>query len=235
MAKDDWFRNACLTGEAMDIFEERLKHSRSSRPEYMRIQAGALRAAGACRQAIEMLDRLLREYPEHLAAWLYEDRAECHRQLGESEEAIRDYIQSISIMKREPGVRGNAPRRLASFAYEEGRTDLFEQCLDYLADFWDPNPIFPREELHQFGWTAILLHALGKLEDAQPPARRALAAAAKTQSKAANHRNLGLAQPSDRSMLKKLHQIAGGRPFAETSVDARALIRKLRGLFARDF
>lgn len=235
MAKDDWFRLPTLTSEARDLFEQRLQRSHSSRPEYMRVQAEALQEAGAHRQSIKMIERIMREYPDHWAtAWLYESRAECHRQLRHFDQAILDYTTSIDTMKDRPGVRGHATTRLASLAYELGRSDLYEPCLGHLGDFWDPDPLFPRDELHQFGWTAVLLHALGKLADAKPPARRALAAAAKTRSNAANHRSLGLASPADRPLVKRLRQIVRDRPFERAITDARALVDRLRERLARE-
>lgn len=199
----------------------------------MRIQAHALREAGAYQQAISLLDRTLEDHPDHLDTWLYEDRAMCHQQLGNFEEATQDYLKSVESMRRSPGVQSSAPLLLARLVCEQGDTDHYEECLGLLVEFWDPNPLFPRNELHQFGWTAILLELLGKHEDAKPPARRALAAAAKTQSNAAKHRTLGLVDDSDRPMLKRLQKIVGGRPFVASGIDARALMAKLRSLASR--
>ncbi len=117
----------------------------------MRIQAHALREAGAYQQAISLLDRTLEDHPDHLDSWLYEDRAMCHQHLGNFEEAIQDYLKSVESMRRRPGVQSSAPLLLARLVCEQGITDHYQGCLGLLEEFWDPNPLFPRNELHQFG------------------------------------------------------------------------------------
>src|SRR5688572_8922751 len=119
MAKDDWYREPCLTKSAREAFEERLTRTRSARPEYMRIQAGALAGGKRYGDAIALLDRIFADHPGHLEAWLYEDRADCHRKLGQIDEAIWDYCSSIKTMSEHPGVKGNAPLRLARLIVEE--------------------------------------------------------------------------------------------------------------------
>ena len=233
MSKDDWFRVACLTEEANEQFEERLKRSRSSRPEYMRLQAQALMEAGAYQRAILLLRRIFDEHPDHLDAWLHESVAECYHQTGQFAEAIQEYRRSIEAMRHRPGLRSNAPLLLARLVCEQSMADLYEECLQFMTEFWDPNPLFPRVELHQFGWTAILLDALGRHEDAKPSARRALGAAAKTRSNATKHRRLGLASETDQPLVRRLERIAGGRLFAATGVDARSLMAKLRSVATR--
>lgn len=211
MPDDDWFREPCLTGEAREQFENRLKRPRSSRAEYMRIQAHARLNAGAYQEALGLLDRTLAEFPRHLAAWLYQDRAECHQNLGQSDDAIRDYKHSMEAMRRGRGAVSEAPVRLARLVYEERRSDLYSECLSYLTEFWHVEPLFPQHELHQSGWAAILLHLLGRIGNARSYALRALDAAGKNRSKAAHHPSLGLAQASDQTLIRRLELIARGR------------------------
>lgn len=231
VSNDDWFRLPCLTEEARDQFEQRLSRSRSSRPEYLRLQAYALREAGHYEQAIQLIDRVLKDHPNHLDAWLYEERASSQNGLGNVQAAIDDYVRSILAMRADLGLRGSAPIKLAQLVCETKRADLYEACLEYLTEFWDKSPIFPRWELHQFGWTAVLLYTLGQTEDAKPPARRALAAAAKTRSNAANHRGLGLVNANDLPLVTRLEKIIGVQPAFKSRVDARGLVERLKGLF----
>lgn len=213
-AKDDWFRLPNLTEQTKAEFERRLARSRSSRYEYMRIQACALAEAEAFNQALTLLDRILSEVPDYiLIAWVWEQRANCLQKVGRFDDAIADYSKSIEVLKKHPSVRGSAPISLARLVYGLKRSDLYEGALVHLTDFWDPNPIFPMEEFHQFGMTALLLNALGEAEGAKPPARRALAAAAKDRSNASKHRTLGLVRDRDLEIRKELEAIISAKPF----------------------
>lgn len=199
----------------------------------MRLQAHALGEAGAHEQSIDLLNRILKDHPNHLTAWVYEQRAEQFRAIGSAQSAIDDYLHAIDEMRRAPSLRGDAPVRLASFVCDVGRDDLYEVSLQALTEFWDPDPLFPRNELHQFGWTAVLLALLGMTEDAKPPARRALAAAAKTKSKAANHPKLGLSQSSDGPLVARLQVILGATRSGST-VDTAGFLAKLKKVLGRD-
>jgi len=180
----------------------------------MRIQAYELVQASAFDQALTLIDRILAEKPDYtLAAWIWEQRADCLRKMKRSAEAIADYVKAIEVVKARPGVRGNAHLSLASLVYELKRSDLYETALGFLTDFWDANPIFPWHEFQQFGMTALLLNAAGETKGAKAPARRALAAAAKERSNAANHRSLGLVGNAHQQMRRELEAIVGGRPF----------------------
>lgn len=229
--KDDWFRKPNLTDGSMMEFERRLARSRSSRYEYMRIQASALAKSSGFGQALNLLDRIILECPDYvLAAWVWEQRGDCLQKMGRSDNAIEDYLKSIAIMNEHPGVRGNAVISFAGLVYDLQRSDLYQVALGHLTDFWDPNPIFPVHEFQQFGMTALLLNALGERDNAKPPARRALAAAAKGQSNAAKHRNLGLVRDGHKKMRKELQAIVGGRPFESMKIDGRALIARLKSV-----
>ena len=221
--KDDWFRKPCLTADAKVEFEHRLSRARSSRPEYLRLQALSLQEAKAFEEALGMLNRIAATYPDHLPAWIHEGIARCLEALGRSDAAIESYIESIEIMKRHQGVQGDAHTSFASLVFRLGRADLYEKALGYLTDFWDPNPIFPVNEMQQFGWTAILLDELGHSSDAKPPAMRALAATTKQRSSAVNHPKLGLVEEQNKEMQNRLEQITGSRRPTSTS-DARSLI-----------
>lgn len=228
-SKDDWFRLPCLTEEAKAEFERRLVRSRSSRYEYMRIQASGLVQVSAFDQALTLIDRILNESPDYsLVAWIWEQRADCVRKMGRSEEAIAAYIKSVEAMKTHPGVQGNAHLSLGSLVYELDRSDLYEIALGFITDFWDPDPIFPLHEFRQFGLTALLLNALGESEGARPPARRALAATAKERSNAANHITLGLVGNSHSAMKRELEAIVGGTPFKRSATGGRNTLRGLR-------
>lgn len=232
--KDDWFREPCLSEDAKAEFERRLSRSRSSRPEYLRIQAGSLLSAGAPNDALELVNRILSDYPDHLTAWILDQQADCLRALGRSDEAVEAYIHTLEEMKRDRGLQCHAQFSLASLVYDLRRDSLYQPALEYLTEFWDSDPMFPAHEMQQFGWTAILLDRLGQSEDAKPPARRALAAAAKQRSKAANHPTLGLVGDRHSEMRTELERIVGS-PFPSDPNGARNLLSTVKAAVSKFF
>lgn len=205
--KDDWFREPCLTTDAKAEFDRRLSRSRAQRPEYLRIQAYALRQAGAYEDALVMLARVTSDYPDHLSAWIHESMAHCFEATGQVDAAMRSYEMSIQRMRQHPGIRANAHTAYAALIVRQKRENLFEDALAYLNEFWDPNPIFPAYEIEQFGWAAIISDKLGDRPNGVAFAERALAAAVKRRSGAANHEELGLAAERHAELLEQLDRI----------------------------
>lgn len=205
--KDDWFREPCLTADAKAEFDRRLSRSRAQRPEYLRIQAYALRQAGAFEDALAMLARVTSDYPDHLSPWIHESMAQCFEAIGQMDAALKSYELSIQRMRQHPGVRANAHTAYAALVVRLKREGLFEEALNYLNEFWDPDPIFPAYELEQFGWAAIISDKLGDRPNAVAFAERALAAAVKRKSGAANHQKLGLAAERHAELLEQLDRI----------------------------
>lgn len=233
-SKDDWFREPCLSEESRTEFERRLSRARSSRPEYLRIQAHSLLSAGSFDSALDLVDRIRADHPDHLTAWILEQRGDCLRALRRSGEAIEAYVQALEEMKRDRGLLGNAHFSLAELVCEINRDDLYERTLGYLTEFWDSAPLFPAHEMQQFGWTAILLDRLGQSEEAKPPARRALAAVAKQRSKAANHPTLGLVGDSHPEMRRELERIVGSA-FQSDPLGARNLLSTVKAAVTKFF
>lgn len=114
---------------------------------------------------------------------------------------------SIQRMKQHSGVRANAYTGYAALIVPRERQDLFEEALAYLNEFWDPDPIFPAYEIEQFGWAAIISDKLGDRPNAVAFAERALAAAVKRKSGAANHEELGLDAERHAELLGQLGRI----------------------------
>jgi tetratricopeptide (TPR) repeat protein len=231
---DDWFRQAALTQTAISAFELKLKRSRSSRHEYMRIQAGALYSVGAYENAITMVDRIIAEDPNHFGlAWLYESKAQCYRKEGQIEEAVRFYRLSIERTRDRPSVVGQAQLDFPFWVASAQLTYLYEEALNTTNEFFQPHDIFPIDTFKRFATLALILADTGHDEDARPPAITALAAAARTTSNAANHRNLGIVDQKFDDIRKRLESIAQGSVFPPFGVGAKQLLnhllKRLRG------
>ena len=189
---DDWFRAAALTDEAKSAFEAKLSKARSSRDQYMDIQAQGLAKVGAHKDAIALIDRLVAEFPNYFKLTTVEQmRAECLRSLGDQSSAIGAYQRSIAHIRNRPSVRGNAPLDFAYWIAEERIAECYDEALNVTYEFWDPSPLFPVAGFKQHAVLALLCHELGDASAAEVNARAALTWAERTQSNAANHRSLG--------------------------------------------
>jgi tetratricopeptide (TPR) repeat protein len=224
----DWFRIPAVTEQQKEAFEAKLKRSRSSRHEYMRIQALALSYAGAYKQAIEMIDRQIAENPNSCdLTLLLATKASCQAALGDDEQTIENYRKSIEQASNRPSVQANAHIEYALWAIRHRKVALYPEVLDTITEFWDHNPLFPVIEFQQFACVAIVLDALGHRDDAFEPARRALNAAAKLRSNAAKHRDLGLVGDRHKDIRNRLEKIAGRARPQRSEVDARTLLSRL--------
>jgi tetratricopeptide (TPR) repeat protein len=79
-------------------------------------RASGLAASGKCRQAVAELDKALAILRD--PALLF-NRAECHRKLGDTDEALDDYRQFLSDLPKAPN-RAEVERRIAELSGKSG-------------------------------------------------------------------------------------------------------------------
>lgn len=207
--KDNWFRVAALTEGAVTLFEEKLRKARSSRDQYMDIQAGALVQAGAFAKALLLLDRLLTEYPDYFSLTGVEQlRAKCFLGLGDQASAITAYRNSIEHIRRLPSVRGNAPLSFVYWVADQGISECYEEAVAVAFEFWDDSPLFPVTGFMQHAALALLCDERGDIDGTIANACAALAWAERSQSNAVKHRSLGLVSTEFLPMLRRMAAIA---------------------------
>ena len=213
--KDDWFREPCLSLEQIEYFEEKLKKSRSSRHEYIRIQAYALQVSGQYRSAITMIERIEAEDKDHYSlSWLYESKAECYLKLGCHELAIKWFRYSLQRENERPTVIGNASLTFPFWIATERMSQYYDEAVAILLNTIEPDGLFPVRMFKQYAALALIVADQGHIEDAQPSARAALLYAERTQSNAANHRTLGLVVDNYFELKSKLQRIiVGNTPY----------------------
>lgn len=85
MSITDWFRRSSWTARDREEFDARLQRSRgpANKAQYLRIQALHLAEAGLHTAAIDLLDKLLREFPCRT------ELASAHQQRAESLAKLR--------------------------------------------------------------------------------------------------------------------------------------------------
>lgn len=136
---DDWFRSASWTDDAAEEFERRLARARkSSRPQYLRIQAvtlldGSESDRGA---AIGLLERLLRDYPDSLeVAFAHELLARAHRRAGRLREAAAHLRDCVELAPANYSMTSGVPElSLAEVLVEQGGSENIEEAVAILSD-----------------------------------------------------------------------------------------------------
>ena len=198
--RQDWFRRATWTSGDRAAFELRLGRSRTAfhKARYLRIQALHLvqdPQPPLHEAALELLDRLLREFPGSFAAWRSPPttrgmprRNAAHKRGGQC--LSRCFGRGALY----PGVQGHAYLDLAELVLALGRADLYAEMLDIITTR-QPSEIFPVAQYRALGAAAFLAERMGSLEDARSFATQALSAAAQTETPFRYHRTWGSSIP----------------------------------------
>jgi tetratricopeptide (TPR) repeat protein len=132
MASDEWYRSAAWDADARADFEARLRRARAhNRPQYLRIKAHALAAAGNSADADVLSLRVVNEYPGSL------DAASCGEALGDGALARGDFVAAEEHYRRCIELRpdlnltsGEVHIGLAEALTAQGRPDEALQALD---------------------------------------------------------------------------------------------------------
>jgi hypothetical protein len=100
MSCTDWFRRSSWTDRDQEEFNARLQRSRGegNKAQYLRIQAFHLAEAGLDAAAIELIDRLITEFPQKTElASAHHQRAESLAKLGQADSAIAEYRATFQV------------------------------------------------------------------------------------------------------------------------------------------
>jgi hypothetical protein len=123
MKKNDWFRRLTWTGADRTEFSGRLRRARTAfhKAQYLRIQALHLERDATPPQpkaALELLDQLLRDYPEPSQLSLaLEQRARCLAVLGRGEEALVTSRHALEAEASNRGIVGHAYLEFAELVH----------------------------------------------------------------------------------------------------------------------
>lgn len=210
----EWVRRTGWTAEVEVDFFARLRRARPERrPQHLRIQAVHLREAGGsarARKALELLDRLLTEYPESIevavAHWC---RSQCLADLGDIDGAVHALRAGLAVERSRPNVRTGAYLDLGMLAIRHGRTALYGEALATLDEFGG-SEFLPRQQYAAAAIRAVALDAQGASGPARDNARLAIEAARRKASGLRYHPRLGLVTLRDAPLHAELRRIAGG-------------------------
>lgn len=211
MSKVEWFRRSTWTEQDQEEFKTRLHRSRkSSRSQYLRIQAVYLAAAGLHVAAIKLLDQMLTEYPDviqlspaHLA------KAESLACLGIDGPAIAEYRCAIQSERNFPNVHAFPWLSFGWFTVERNLIDLYGEILALFEEFGNQLEGGLASSLYQY-WAvkSIIADSQHDRTNACDYATRAIEVASITHSGLRYHPKLGLVKDQPKWIVAKLKELA---------------------------
>ncbi len=176
----------------------------------MRIQGVHLAEAGLHREAIELFERVLAEYPAPLEiAPALSSLAKTFLALGDHDRAL-DAMRRALIREREyPNVTTDAALEFAFTASRLGASELFEEARDVLRTVDVDQSVMPFP-VQKFKFHAARALLSESRDHASEEAAAALVEAGRTTSGLRYHRKLGLARSDFKALRARLHAIVGG-------------------------
>jgi tetratricopeptide (TPR) repeat protein len=213
MSNTEWFRRTTWSDADREDFGARLKRSRGAgnKAQYLRIQAVHLADAGHHAAAIELLDRLLAEFPQRIElAQAHAQRAESLASLGQIDAAIQEYRGALQTERDFPNVRTNAWLDFAWLVVERQLADYYDEVSQVLKEFREEGGLkFPAIEYRYAAIQAILTDYRGDKVRAREFAQKALAEAAKDHSGLRYHPTVGLVGSERNTFANRLRTLAG--------------------------
>jgi len=209
MMEKEWFRRNVWSSEDAKEFENKLMRAHAGkRAQYLRIQAVHLAEASLDAPALQLLERMVVEYPDdYFIALAHSQRANILLRLDKIEEAIVAYRQAMEAQRENPNVHTNAYLDFAWLVANTYRKSLFDEALDILKEFGG-DEAFPVMKFKYFGALAIIQAKIGNLPVASIHAKKALAAIETKESDFRYHRNIGLVRDVEPNILERLNNIA---------------------------
>ena len=208
MGREDWYRNTDWSRETEAAFRGKLSRSRSSRPQYLRIQADCLAdrypetALGLIEEYFETGDEF--DVPNAFCA-----QAKAFRALGNGREAVAAYKKALDWEELHPSHISPARIEFTKLVAEDCLSEEYEFALDVLASrFMAVDHLFPSTRYLWNGSCALITYDLGRFAEAREFAERALHAAAETESPFRYHRTVGLVRSTSDDFGRRIKRIA---------------------------
>lgn len=208
MGRDDWYRNTEWSAATEAAFRDKLSRSRSSRAQYLCIQANYL-TDNYPQAALALIEEYIETGDEFNVPMAYCSQAQAYSSLGNIDEAVAAYKRALIWEESHPHhispARTNYPKLVA----EKRISGEYDYALDILANRFQPmDHQFPLERYHWNGSNALIANELGHLAEAREFAKRALRAASQTESPFRFHRNVGIVRNSSDDFGRRIKRLA---------------------------
>ena len=208
----EWFRRSTWTPRDREEFDARLARSRGNdrKAQYLRVQAYHLHSTGEARllpAALELLDRLIGEFPEPFQLGLAHSlRAEVLIDLGRPDAALASYEAALAARRAFPQVSDDAYLGYVELILGLKRLPQYAAAQNVLDQF--PVGPFPIQVFRDAAARALLAAARGDVSAARNWARTALEAADRSESPFRYHRRLGVVTGADPLVVQQLKTLA---------------------------
>lgn len=210
MADESWYRRRAWTDEDQAAFFARLRRSRSGfhKAQYCRKQAYELQQAGNFPAALELLDLLMKEWPDDAQkAAVFHQRAACLENLGDTEGALNAYRSVFDAQRALPSSLTTAHLGFGLLVALSPYPDLYDEAMSVLDEFASSST-YPVHDFQAATIRALIADSKGEQAEASRQAQLALAAADRTHSGYARHATLGLVTGIEPSLEGRLRQLA---------------------------
>jgi tetratricopeptide (TPR) repeat protein len=210
MADESWYRRRTWSSDDKAAFFARLRRSRSGfhKAQYCRTQAYELQQARHFKEALNLLDFAIAEWPnDREPAIEYLQRAECLEQLGDKTAAVIAYREALEAQRRKPSVLTNAHLEFALLVALTPFPGCYDEALSVLTEFrsgWS----FPFEVFNEAAARSLIARAKGNSEEASRQANAAIEAAAREHSGFSRHPQAGLVANVQPGLMERLRRLA---------------------------
>jgi len=208
MGRDDWYRNSSWDNETQAAFRAKLARSRTSRPQYLRIQASYLTQAFP-ETALQLIEEYFEtgdefDVPNALCA-----RAEAYLTLGRRPEAVAAYKQALQWEEAHPRHISTARIDLPKLVAASRISEEYGYAVDILTTRFSPmDHQFPRIRYLWNGSYALIAYEEGQVVEAKEFAERAIRAAMETESPFRYHRSAGVVRDTSDDFGQRIKRIA---------------------------
>lgn len=209
MGREDWYRNKEWSAATEAAFRARLSRSRTSRPQYLRIQANYLAGCYPI-AALGLIDEYFETGDEFDVANAFCVRAEACRALGRTGEAVAAYKRALAWEEAHPRHLSTARMDFPKLVAEARIAGEYDYALEILKSRVDASDhLFPSARYLWNGSCALILYDQGRIAEAREFAEHALHAASETESPFRYHRRVGLVRNSSDDFGRRIKRIAG--------------------------
>jgi len=208
VSREDWYRNKDWNPEIESAFRSKLSRSRSSRPQYLRIQASCL-AYSHPQAALTLIDEYFETGDKFDVPNAYCAMAGALLALGRVGDAVDAYKRALDWEEIHPRHLSTARIDLPKLIADCRLANEYGYALDILVTRAQPlDHQFPDTRYLWNGSNALIADELGRIAEAKEFAERALRAAAETQSPFRYHRTVGVVRDTTDEFGQRIKRIA---------------------------
>lgn len=208
MGRHDWYRNADWSAATEAAFHDKLSRSRSSRAQYLKIQAAYL-TDDYPQAALALIEEYFETGDEFHVAEALCTQAQAYCSLGKIDEAVAAYKRALSWEEAHPQHTSLARTDYPKLVAENRLSREYDYALHILANgFQTTDHQFPLDRYYWNGSNALILSELGHLAEAREFAERALRAAAQTESPFRYHRGVGVVRNTSDDFGRRIKRLA---------------------------